>query len=192
MSPSELLLRKCLRYFLQHGVANLSLRPLAQSVGTSARMLVHHFGSKEGLITAVMDQVRARLQSLFEPLVADANDRLGRTQVMLSFWKVTTSGKNLPYMRLLFEVQILAIQNPARYRRYLMETSSSWMGLVERALPPGRSSTALATLSTATIDGLMLDYLSTGDLRRTTRAVEFFLERMSNHPSPQKRKGARP
>ncbi|MDP9004015.1 MAG: TetR/AcrR family transcriptional regulator [Verrucomicrobiota bacterium] len=150
-------------------------------------MLVHHFGSKEGLITAVMDQVRARLQSLFEPLVADANDH----QVMLSFWKLMTSGKNLPYMRLLFEVQILAIQNPGRYRRYLIETSSSWMGLVERALPSGKNSTALATLSTAMIDGLMLDYLSTGDLRRTTRAVEIFLEQRCPQTPERKRKGAR-
>jgi AcrR family transcriptional regulator len=192
MSPREQLLQKCLRYFLQHGVANLSLRPLAQAVGTSARMLVHHFGSKEGLITAVMDQVRARLQSLFEPLIADEGNHLERSQVMLSFWKLMTSGKNLPYMRLSFEVQILAIQNPRRYRRYLIETSSSWMGLVERALPPGKSSTAMATLSTAIIDGLMLDYLSTGDLRRTSRAVELFLEQMSSQPSPSKRRGARP
>ena len=74
MSPREQLLQKCLRYFLKHGVANLSLRPLADAVGTSARMLVHHFGSKEGLITAVMEQVRARLQSLFEPLMGSKSD----------------------------------------------------------------------------------------------------------------------
>ena len=111
---------------------------------------------------------------------------------MLAFWKLTTSRKHLPYMRLLFEVQILAIQNPARYERYLMDTSSSWMGLVQRALPKGKRSAAMATLSTAVIDGLMLEYLSTGDLGRTSHAVELFLDLLGNQPRRRDTKGARP
>lgn len=191
MPPREQLLLKCLRYFLKHGVANLSLRPLADAVGTSARMLVHHFGSKEDLITAVMEQVRARLQALFEPLICSKSDT-EPTEVMLAFWKLTTSRKHLPYMRLLFEVQILAIQNPARYERYLIDTSSSWMGLVQRALPKGKRSAALGTLSTAVIDGLMLEYLSTGDLSRTSHAVELFLGLLGNQPRRRDTKGTRP
>ena len=190
MPPREQLLQKCLRYFLKHGVANLSLRPLADAVGTSARMLVHHFGSKEGLITAVMEQVRLRLQSLFEPLVGSKSGA-EPNEVMLAFWKLTTDREYLPYMRLLFEVQILAIQNPARYERYLMDTSSSWLSLVQRALPKGKRSAAMATLSTAVIDGLMLEYLSTGDLGRTSNAVELFLDLLGHQPRRRNTKGAR-
>jgi AcrR family transcriptional regulator len=188
MSPREQLLRKCLRYFLEHGVANLSLRPLANAVGTSARMLVHHFGSKEGLITAVMEQVCARLQSLFEPLITVQGDP-EPAEVMLAFWRLTTSKKYRPFMRLLFEVQILAIQNPARYERYLIEMSSSWLKLVQRIIPKAKRSAVMATLSTAVIDGLMLEYLSTGDLSRTSRAVELYLELLGNHQRPRNTRG---
>ena len=68
MTTRDRLRQKCFRYFLQHGVANLSLRPLAAAVGTSARMLLHYFGSKEALIAEVMEQVQARLQGAFEEL----------------------------------------------------------------------------------------------------------------------------
>ena len=190
MSPRRLLLDKCLQYFLEHGIANLSLRPLAEATGTSARMLLHHFGSKEGLITAVMEQARARLQSFFTSL-ATGQSNTDSTQLMRAFWKLTTSRKYRPYMRLLFEVQILALQNPGRYKRYLTETSKSWMELVQRALPKRTRTAVMATLSTAVLDGLLLEYLSTGDLSRTSDAVEVFLELVGSPLRPRTGKGTR-
>jgi hypothetical protein len=83
-------------------------------------------------------------------------------------------------MRLLFEVQALALQNPAAYARYLKGTSSSWLELIEGSLPPGKSNRAIATLCAAVIDGLLLEYLSTGDLRRTTKALDHFATLMRN------------
>ncbi|PZR73715.1 MAG: hypothetical protein DLM73_10175 [Chthoniobacterales bacterium] len=174
MSARDELLRKCLDYFLKHGVANLSLRPLAAAAGTSARMLIHHFGSKEGLIAAVMDQVRARLQSSFEPLITDASKRKPG-EIMLGFWKVVTSRKYRPYLRLLFEVQILALQNPRRYQRYLIDTSATWLRLIRRALPRDKSNAVMATLCLAVVDGLTLEYLATGNLSRTSKAIDIFL-----------------
>lgn len=175
MPAPERLLNESLAYFLKHGVANLSLRPLAAAAGTSARMLVHHFGSKEELIAAVMEQVRARLQHSFEPLAARAS-KSKPGQILLDFWKLMTSRKYRPYLRLLFEVQILAIQNPKRYERYLTDTSATWILLLQRALPPGGHNITTATLCLAVVDGLLLEYLSTGDLRRTSKAVELFLK----------------
>jgi hypothetical protein len=77
-------------------------------------------------------------------------------------------------MRLLFEVQVLALQNPGVYARYLEGTSSTWLALIERSLPPSRANRSVATLCAAVIDGLLLEYLSTGDRRRTTSALELF------------------
>jgi AcrR family transcriptional regulator len=175
MPIPEDLLQKCLAYFLKHGVANLSLRPLAAAAGTSARMLLHHFGSKERLIATVMDRVRSRLQISFESAVL-AQSHADCAEVMLAFWKLTTSRKYRPYLKLLFEVQILAIQNPTRYAQYLSDTSASWVRVIERTLPSGTRRQVTATLATAVLDGLMLEYLSTGDLRRTSQAVKLFLE----------------
>jgi AcrR family transcriptional regulator len=178
------LLRPCRRYFLAHGVANLSLRPLAEAVGTSARLLVYHFGSKEGLIMAVMDEVRAELQASF----AEGPAGPAADHPMRAFWKSLTRRKNLPNLRLLFEVQILALQNPARYERYLADTSGSWLGVIEQALPAPARGTALSTLCAAVIDGLLLEYLATGDLRRTSAALERFLELLGKPAARERQK----
>jgi AcrR family transcriptional regulator len=169
----EELIEKALEYFLKHGLAGLSLRPLAGQIGTSARLLVYHFGSKDGLIAAVMDEVRARMQKSFAASAAHSAKGV-RNGVMRSFWAWITHPANLPYMCLLFEVQVLAIQNPRAYARYLEGTSSSWLELIERSLPPSKASRSIATLCAAVIDGLLLEYLSTGDRRRTTSALELF------------------
>ncbi|HEV8239564.1 MAG TPA: TetR/AcrR family transcriptional regulator [Thermoanaerobaculia bacterium] len=172
MSRRDELLRKCRRYFLAHGVANVSLRPLAEAVGTSARMLAYHFDSKDGLIAAVMDDVRAELQASFAAGAAAAPP----AHPLRAFWQALTRRENLPTLRLLFEVQILALQNPGRYGRYLADTSGSWLSVIEGALPAAQRQSALPTLYAAVVDGLLIEYLSTGDLRRTTAALERFLE----------------
>lgn len=170
MTASPALIDRCLDYLLKHGVADLSLRPMAAKIGTSARMLVHHFGSKDDLIAAVMGKLREDLQRSF---VVEA-DTSTAPDLMLRFWRQLTRKDRLPYFRLLLEVQILAIQNPRRYRRYLADTSRSWLKIVERSLPE-TSDRAFATLNTAVVDGLLLELLSSGDLRRTTRALSQYV-----------------
>jgi AcrR family transcriptional regulator len=167
------LLNKSLDYLLQHGVASLSLRPLAVAIGTSGRLLIYHFGSKDGLITAVVKEVRGRLQRSFSALSASSH-RAQSSSPMGTFWSWTTRAETISHLRLLFEVQILALQNPERYARYMEETSTSWLKLIEDSLPPSRDRRTIATLCVAVIDGLLLEYMSTGDVRRTTRALSLF------------------
>lgn len=175
------LIDRCLRYFLKHGAAGISLRPLAAATGTSARLLVYHFGSKDRLIGAVMDEVRSRLQRSFSDLAASS--RRGRRQSpMQAFWSWAIRAENAPYLRLLFEVQILAIQDPGRYARYLEGTSTSWLDLIERSLPPSQDRRAVATLCAAVMDGLLLEYLSTGQVKRTTRALALFDRMVARSP----------
>jgi AcrR family transcriptional regulator len=161
---------KALDYCLGHGVAGLSLRPLARKIGSSARLLIYHFGSRDGLISAVMDEAHRRVQHSFGELMRSS----GKKAVLRTFWDWTTDSRNSPYLRLLFEVQMLALQNPAAYARYLEGTSSSWLALIETALPPSTDRRARATLCAAVIDGLLLEFLSTGDLRRTSSALDIF------------------
>jgi AcrR family transcriptional regulator len=136
-------------------------------------MLLHYFGSKEALIAEVMAQVQARLQKALGDLQRDLLGK-GEKNLLRDFWQVLSSKANQPSLRLLFEVQVLALQNPKRYRRYLTQSSATWRKLIERALPPKQKSAATATLYNAMIDGLLLELLSTGDIRRTSRALILF------------------
>ena len=148
-------------------------------------MLLHYFGSKEALIAEVMEQVQARLQTAFQELAE--NQRMENRETLLQdFWQILAARPNQPALRLLFEVQMLALQNPKRYRRYLTRSSATWRKLIERALPSRQKSAATATLYTAVIDGLLLELLSTGDLKRTSRALALFAT-----PSPRPRKTKR-
>jgi AcrR family transcriptional regulator len=187
MRTRDRLLQDCLTYFLRHGVANLSLRPLAAAAGTSARMLLHYFESKEALIAEVMGQMQARLQGEFKELLA-CRPNEPRSNPLPRFWKILSRKRNQPSLRLLFEVQMLALQNPRRYRRYLTRTSVTWRGLIEQALPPRQRNAVNATLHNAVIDGLLLELLSTGDLNRTSRALMLFTDRCSRD---RRGKGAR-
>ena len=52
------LLELAYAYVLEHGVADLSLRPLAAAIGSSPRVLLFLFGSKAELVQALLARAR--------------------------------------------------------------------------------------------------------------------------------------
>ncbi len=177
MNRRDELRDQALDYFLSHGLAELSLRPLAEQIGTSARLLIYHFESKEKLIAVVMAEVRSRIQQTVMKMM-HANQ--GEAS-MESFWLWVTDDENIRYVRLLIEVQVLALQKPSIYGQFLSDTSSSWLEVIERAIPPSTERRTIATLCSAVLDGLVLEYMSTGDLDRTTAALKFFVSLLSKN-----------
>ena len=63
-------------YVLSHGVWDLSLRPLAKAIKTNARMLIYHFGSREGLMREILAGLREREDEL--PIALAAALPVGR------------------------------------------------------------------------------------------------------------------
>jgi len=169
-------------YLLRHGVAGMSLRPMAAAIGTSARLLIYHFGTKERLLIEAMGRIRQRARADVAAMLqaAPANPDLGR--LVREFWRWCTSARNRPYLRLLFEVHGLALQYPKQYAGYLEGSVVHWIELLTKALVPslGRQAEATATLIVGTIDGLLMDYLSTRDLARGTRAVDLLAGHLSS------------
>lgn len=170
------LLNATAAYLLRYGVAGMSLRPMAAAIGTSARLLIYHFGTKEQLLIEAMGVIRAQARAGVEAMLHDApvNGDLG--DLVRGFWRWCTSAKNHAYLRLLFEVHGLALQYPKTYAGYLEGSITHWIELLTGALRTrlGREAESVATLIVGTIDGLLMDYLSTGDLKRTSAALESF------------------
>ena len=158
-------------YLLKHGLADLSLRPLAAAAGTSARLLIYHFGSREQLLAEVLDALHSRLRESF----AEVSAREEHEPPLRTFWNWATSRRNFRSLRLLYELQILAAQNPDTYGRYLTRNSRDWVELVRTAIPPAERTDAMATLLVAVFDGLFLELMSTGDRKRTTAALDEFI-----------------
>lgn len=172
------LLEATIEYLLDRGVADLSLRPLAAAIHSKARLLVYHFGSKDALVTEAMIAVRERVQESFSSLVR-MQQQTAASEVIRAFWQWATSPKFERYLRLFFEVQGLALQKPAEYGRYLEGAVSSWVEMMGLVLPDEfslRTRRALATVAVGTTFGLLLDYLTSGEGKRTTDAIECFAE----------------
>lgn len=160
-------------YAYATGLSDLSLRPLAEAVGVSHRTLLHHFGTKEGLLAAVLREIRARERLM---LAADHDGEL--VDALCRSWKRLSAPEHEPFFRLYFEVQALALRDPGAYPGFLEEAVAEWVGTLEalfarEGLPPERGH-ALATLGFATVRGLLLDLLATGDRARVDAAFDAF------------------
>src|SRR3984957_21100261 len=133
-SRKDALRDAALDYLVEHCVPNVPLRPMAAAIGTSARLLIFHFTSKERLLQEVFGELHARLQASFAAMLAADPGPARRVAPLKRFWLWATAPENLPYVRLLYEVQIIAIQNPDEYAGYLKQTSRDWLPLSQRPL----------------------------------------------------------
>ncbi len=178
----EALLEATADYLLQNGVGDLSLRPLAAAVGTKARLLIYHFGSRDALVSAALSVVLRRAQEAFLTM----HSRAALERAVMGFWRTAIDKANEPYLRLLLEVHGLAIRNPRLFGEYARRSLQSWKSLVTERLikrkAPPRQREELATLIIAVVDGLLLDYVATGDRKRTTRALTLFTKGLRKLP----------
>ena len=55
-----------LELFAEHGEGMVTMRQIAEQAGVSPALVVHHFGSKDGLRDAVVEHVRAWLDELID------------------------------------------------------------------------------------------------------------------------------
>ena len=163
----DVLLDKIVDALLEHGVADLSLRPLAERVGTSARLLIYHFGSKEKLLVEALAAVRLRVaKSLTERSVLERPGSL--KAVLLMFWDWATLPHNQNYFRLLFEVDGLSMFDRVVFSdEAVRDGTTLWLTLIEKS-----ASRANSTLIMAAMNGLLQDFLTTGDRARTTQALQ--------------------
>jgi len=172
----ERLLAAAVDYAAEHGLADLSLRTLAAALGTSHRMLIFHFGSKEGLLVEVVRAVEAQQRALLAELRADPElDPVGQ---MRALWQHLTSPALAPYERLFFEVYAQGLLGKEPARRLLDDAVDAWLPpVVDLLTSQGVSqedARAEARLALAVTRGLLLDLLATGDLDAVTAAMERF------------------
>src|SRR5689334_20083904 len=122
MARADELLENTTKYILANGVADLSLRPLANEIGTSARLIIYHFGSRERLIQAALTTILRRIQG----------DFVESHRTIQDFWKWAISPKNQSYLRLIFEIHGLAPRNPRLYGGYVRDAIASWKEILVR------------------------------------------------------------
>lgn len=175
----EELLDAVARDVLAGGVADLSLRPLASRLGTSPRMLLYHFGSKEELVSEALARIRLWQQETAADWFA-RGEGADPARLLRRAWEWFTSDEAEPFMRLFFEVYGLALQDPGRYAGFLEHVVVDWLPFAEAVLDgaglPAAERRRRATLLIAAHRGLLLDLLATGDRRRIDAAHRQLVE----------------
>lgn len=177
------LLEATYKYALEHGLADMSLRPLASAIGSSPRVLMFLFGNKDGLIRALLARARAdELAMLDELREASDGTPLGLETAGTQIWSWLVAIEHRPLLVLWVEGYARSLVDPdGAWAGFARNTVEDWLEVLSAAQSEAeRGSTdgvARRTLVLAVMRGALLDLLATGDLDRTTAAVHRQLSR---------------
>ncbi len=150
------------------GIGDRSLRDIAAAVGTSHRMLLHHFGSRNDLLLAIVGEVERRQMGLLRELPTAPADAIA------AMWASLRRPELRPFERLFFECYSRGVQGEEPFARMLPGAVDDWLAgaaATGRAIDP-----AMTRLGLAVTRGLLLDLVATEDARGVDAAAEAFVE----------------
>lgn len=174
--PEELL-DQVADYVAANGVAELSLRPLAKAVGSSPRVLLYYFGSKEDMMVKALGRLRERQRVTYERMKTLPYQT--PSEACRAIWRHMSAPENARLFGISLEIFAMALRQRERFAEYLRASVEDWLGFLTAALTrkghteaEGR---AHATVVVAGFRGFLLDYVATRDRERVDRAVEMWL-----------------
>lgn len=176
---SDELLAGVLAYVLDNGLADLSLRPLAEALNTSTFKLSYHFGSKGELVQAVVEAaVTAQIREVRSWLAQSEPASVGT--VMKQYWSWFCQPENQKASRMFFELNGLALRDPETFPNALQICFTEGIELEKQIIAHtgyrGKLVEQYATVVCAASWGLQLDLLNTGDVKRTTQAFNLIAD----------------
>jgi AcrR family transcriptional regulator len=171
------LLEKAYGWVLAHGLADMSLRPLAEAVGSSPRVLLFLFGSKDGLVRALLARARADETALLDRARAAGGDLGG---VLDQVWGWLAEPAHRSVLTLWVEAYARSLSEPdGPWAGFARQTVEDWLDMLAALQPARRRRTAAGaaerTVVLAVLRGAFLDLAATGDTDRVTAAVRAHL-----------------
>lgn len=174
--PRQRLLAAAVDYFAAAGVGDNSFRQIAAALGTSHRMLTYHFGSREGLLVAVVEVLEQNERDLLASVLVS-----GEKDPRILAWRYWTHVADVAdrYGPLFFELASHAMRSddldaPLRsgnHRLWVQALTRMWSA--DGQLGPAAAGRQ-ARLNLAVARGLLHDYLLTGDRVAVDRAMARF------------------
>ncbi len=173
----EELLELAYRYVLEHGLVGVSLRPLAAAVGSSPRVLLFLFDSKDGLVQALLARARTDELELVEGLRRDRGGGAGLDGVARELWAWLAASEHRRLLMLWVEGYGRSLVEPdGPWRGFASTSVDDWLAVLSAAQPSRERASlkgeARRTAVLAILRGALLDLLATGDVDRTTAAVD--------------------
>ena len=185
------LLRRVRAYVLRNGLTGLSLRPLARELGTSDRMLLYYFDTKERMVAEALsvDDRRPLLRFRDVRNSADApEDAAGLRRLLEELWEEFHSPDRRAVMPLQFELMTASVLHPDRYGPLMRDLITEWTDLftplfVRLGMSDERARNE-ATLLVDAILGLLYGSLADGDWDRATATFRTLLDRLESGWTP--------
>src|SRR4051812_7720632 len=192
VNPRERLLNAAIDHIARRGISDLSLRELAAAIGTSHRMLIHHFGGREGLLVAVVQAVEQRQRDSLQDLIPDPE--ASPADALRTWWRHISDPSLWPNERLFFELYGQALQGRPGTTELLDGIVDAWLEpaatiLAQLGFPDGN---AAARLGIAVTRGLLLDLLATGDREAVDAAMEAYVQLIELRTSRAPRAARKP
>jgi len=146
------------------GIGDRSLRDVAAAVGTSHRMLLHHFGSRNEFLLAIVEEVERRQRALLRELPAEP------AAAIAAMWADLRRPELRPFERLFFECYARGVQGEQPFARMLPGAIEAWLA------DDGTTDPALVRLGLAVMRGLLLDLVATEDCAGVDAAALAFID----------------
>ncbi|GGO88457.1 TetR family transcriptional regulator [Nocardioides phosphati] len=163
-------------YVLSHGLIGLSLRPLAAELGTSDRMLLYHFGSKDELVADVLRVSNDRSIAEVTALAPSP----GLRDAVVDLWKVMEGDR---CSRIYVEAAALGLFGSEPYASVVREANALWIGSLVGHLVRSGVERHLAERAAKVVDaafmGFQLDLPLDVDTSARARAVADLAEAVS-------------
>jgi AcrR family transcriptional regulator len=180
LAARQELLDRVVDHLAEHGLGESTLRPMAAALGTTPNRLMHHFGSKEGLLAAALQRTEALHREIELRWVA-RQPNLTQSEILHKWWRwMLSSRTNLNQVRLGLEAVTLDATVTGLAGEVRAEQIGAWRVNIEQRLVRlglgEADATAEATIVKAAFTGLTLDLLATGDRRRLTEALDRVLD----------------
>jgi AcrR family transcriptional regulator len=153
------------------GFADRSLREFAAALGTSHRMLVYHFGSRSGLLAAMVEEIEANQRTASQRVHTTVGEPI---QAFRQMWKDLSHPKRAPDIRLFFELASMALQEQPGTQDWHRSFVEPWLGVADTGRNDARSR-QLRRLDVAVVRGLLLDLLTTGNRKAVDASLDAYL-----------------
>lgn len=192
------LLDRVREYVVAHGLADLSLRPMAKALGTSDRMLLYYFGSKERLVAEALALDASRPVLRFREVLAVAGtprDAEGMRRLAEALWQEIRSPERRALLPLYFELMAGTVLRPDRYGPHMRGLLTEWTGLLIPVFEGVGMARARARIEASVlvdaVFGLLLASLMEEDEGRADPAFRTLLDRLeAGWRAPDRAQGA--
>lgn len=131
----ETLLPPLMAHVLAEGLGQASLRPLAKAAGTSDRMLIYHFGTKEALVVDLLTHIAGVYAAMLDAALAASPRPRTRGELLAGLLAQNGDPAMQPFQMLWWEIVAGSARDLPGFRSAASAMTDTLLGWLEARMP---------------------------------------------------------